>query len=105
ESRGSPADALRPVSRAAVNLRGLPTESVRRGQALLAPAAWLVTPVVDVRRTGGAALDEVPARLTVHVGTAAVPARLRCFDAEHARITLDWPLPLIVGDRLLLRDP
>ena len=26
-------------------------------------------------------------------------------DAEHARITFDWSLPLIVGDRLLLRDP
>ena len=34
-----------------------------------------------------------------------MPARLRCFDAGHARITFDWPLPLIVGDRLLLRDP
>jgi selenocysteine-specific elongation factor len=41
----------------------------------------------------------------VHVGTATVPARLRCFDAEHARIMLDWPLPLTVRDRLLLRDP
>src|SRR6185437_3143293 len=49
--------------------------------------------------------DEVPEQLTVHVGTATVPARLRCFDGENARITLDWPLPLIVGDRLLLRDP
>jgi selenocysteine-specific elongation factor len=61
--------------------------------------------IVDVRRIGGAALDEVPEQLTVHVGTATVPARLRCFDGENARITLDWPLPLIVGDRLLLRDP
>jgi selenocysteine-specific elongation factor len=105
ESRDSPADALRPMNRAAVNLRGVSAGDIRRGQALIAPGAWLMATNVDVRRIGGAALNEVPAQLTVHIGTAAVRARLRCFGAEHARITLDWPLPLIVGDRLLLRDP
>lgn len=105
ESRDAPADALQPMNRAAVNLRGVPAEDVERGQALIAPGAWLMATVVDVRRIGGVALDAVPAQLTVHVGTATVPARLRCFDAEHARIMLDWPLPLTVRDRLLLRDP
>ena len=105
ESRDSHSEALLPMNRAAVNLRGVSAEDVRRGQALIGPDAWLMTTAVDVRRIGGAALNEVPVQLTVHVGTAAVPARLRGFDAEHARITLDWPLPLIVGDRLLLRDP
>ncbi len=105
ESRDSSADAVHPMNRAAVNLRGVPAEDVARGQALIAPGAWFMATDVDVRRIGGAALDEVPAQLTVHVGTTTVPARLRGFDAEHARITLDWPLPLTVGDRLLLRDP
>ncbi|MGN6310046.1 MAG: selenocysteine-specific translation elongation factor [Xanthobacteraceae bacterium] len=105
ESRDKPADALRPINRAAINLRGVSAEDIRRGQILTTPDAWLMTSAVDVRRIGGAALDRVPVQLTVHIGTAAVPARLRCFDAEHARITLDWSLPLIVGDRLLLRDP
>lgn len=105
ESRDAPAEALHPMSRAAVNLRGVSAKDVHRGQALIAPDAWFMTAAVDVRRIGGAAFDEVPARLTMHIGTAAVPARMRCFDADHARITLDWPLPLIVGDRLLLRDP
>jgi selenocysteine-specific elongation factor len=105
ESRDAPADVLHPMTRAAVNLRGVPAGNIGRGQALIAPDAWLMTTDVDVRRIGGSALDEVPAQLTAHIGTAAVPARLRGFDAEHARITLDWPLPLIVGDRLLLRDP
>lgn len=105
ESRDSSADVLPPVTRAAVNLRGVSAGDVRRGQALIAPGAWLMTTEVDVRRIGGVALDEAPAQLTVHVGTATVPAQLRRFDADHARIILDWPLPLIVGDRLLLRDP
>ena len=41
----------------------------------------------------------------VHVGTAAVPARLRPFGADHARLVLDRRLPLVLGDRLVLRDP
>jgi len=105
ESRDTPADKLRPMTRAAVNLRGAPAGDIGRGQALIAQGAWFMAAAADVRRIGGAALDEVPEQLTVHVGTAAVPARLRSFDAEHARIAFGWPLPLIVGDRLLLRDP
>lgn len=105
ESRDAPADVLRPMNRAAVNLRGVSAKDVGRGQALIAPGAWLMTTEVDVRRIGGAALDDLPAQLTMHIGTAAVPVRLRSFDAEHARISLEWALPLTVGDRLLLRDP
>ncbi len=105
ESRDVAADAVRPMNRAAVNLRGVPAEEVGRGQALIAPGVWPMTAEADVRRIGGDALDEVSAQLTVHVGTAAVPARLRVFDPDHARLTFDYPLPLIVGDRLLLRDP
>lgn len=105
ESRDAPADALYPVNRVAVNLRGITAREVRRGHALVAAGAWPASAVVDVRRTAGAPLHDVPAQLVVHVGAAAVPARLRCLDGEHARITLAWPLPLIVGERLLLRDP
>jgi selenocysteine-specific elongation factor len=50
-------------------------------------------------------LTEAPAQLIVHVGTAAVPARLRPFDDDHGRLTLDRQLPLVLGDRLVLRYP
>ncbi len=50
-------------------------------------------------------MTEAPAQLVVHVGTAAVPARLRPFDDDHGRLTLDRRLPLVLGDRLVLRDP
>lgn len=105
ETRDQPVEVLPPTARAAVNLRGVPAGEVGRGHALVTPGAWFMTSEVDVRRIGGSALDEVPAQLTVHVGTAAVPARLRSFDDGHARITLEWPLPLTVGDQLLLRNP
>jgi selenocysteine-specific elongation factor len=41
----------------------------------------------------------------VHVGTAAVPARLRPLGNRHARLTLATALPLVAGDRLIVRDP
>jgi len=41
----------------------------------------------------------------VHIGAAAVPARVRVLDPDVLRLRLDRQLPLHVGDRLLLRDP
>ena len=105
ESRETATGALYPVSRAAVNLRGVAATEVRRGQALIAPGVWHMATAVDVRRICGAALDAAPVQFVAHIGTAAIPARLRGFGGDHARITLAWPLPLAVGDRLLLRDP
>jgi selenocysteine-specific elongation factor len=105
QSRGEAYDGLGPVSRIALNLRGIPQDEVHRGDALLTPDAWLHTRTADIRRMTGVPLTEAPAEMFVHVGTAAVPARLRAFDDDHARLTLDRPLAMVLGDRLVLRDP
>lgn len=105
ESRGEQRDVLQPVVRAAVNLRGVAAETVHRGDVLLTPGAWPTTDVLDVRRGTGIPFGEAPQQLTVHVGTTAVPARIRPFDDDHARLTIDHLLPLVLGDRLVLRDP
>jgi len=94
-----------PVSRVALNLRDAAATDIRRGDALLTPDAWPTTGVLGIQRTTGVAYTEVPEQLMVHVGTAAVPARLRPFGADHARLVLDRHLPLVLGDRLVLRDP
>ena len=49
--------------------------------------------------------ERLPAELVVHVGSATVGARLRPLDGAVVRLRLASPLPLRVGDRLLLRDP
>lgn len=103
QSRGGPVDQLGPVSRAAVNLRGIDQEQISRGDVLLTPDAWELTDQLDVRGLTGNALGDAPEELTAHVGTAAVTARVRPLGAEHARLTLDRALPLAVGDRLVLR--
>ncbi len=105
QSRGRPYPTLGPVARVALNLRGVSRDVIHRGHALVTPDAWPSTGTVDVRRTTGGSLTEAPAQLVVHVGTAAVPARLRPFDDDHGRLTLDRRLPLVLGDRLVLRDP
>jgi selenocysteine-specific elongation factor len=105
QSRGEPYPTLGPVARVALNLRGVSRDVIHRGDALVTPDAWPSARTLDVRRTTGCPLTEAPAQLLVHVGTAAVPARLRPFDDEHARLSLDRRLPLVLGDRLVLRDP
>ncbi|WP_345082977.1 selenocysteine-specific translation elongation factor [Brachybacterium paraconglomeratum] len=103
QSRGGPLEQLGPVSRAAVNLRGVSTEEIGRGDALLTPDAWALTQLLDVRRSTGDPLDDAPQQLVAHIGTAAVGARVRPLGPDHARLTLDHPLPLQLGDHLVLR--
>jgi selenocysteine-specific elongation factor len=100
---GRPADRVHGVARVAVNLRSIDTAQVRRGDALLTRDAWHWTAVVDARLEP--ILFDPPAELTVHVGSASVPARVRMLSADLARLTLRTRLPLQFGDRLILRDP
>jgi len=101
---GRPADVVSAPARVAVNLRAVPHESIRRGDTLRTPGAWRRTSVVDVRSHAG----RLPTHVVVHIGAAAVPATVRTLGAANAhviRLTLSSPLPLEVGDRMLLRDP
>ncbi|MFG1882475.1 selenocysteine-specific translation elongation factor [Micromonospora sp. NPDC049102] len=92
------------VARVAVNLRGTPRDRLGRGDALLTPGRFHRTDLVDVRLAGDPAAD-LPATLTLHVGSAAVPVRVRPLGVDTVRLRLARPLPLLVGDRALLRDP
>ena len=70
----------------AVNLRGVPTSGVARGDVLLTPGAWRLTDVLDVRVRGSAAQD-LPQQLTLHVGTAAIVAHVRPLAGDAVRLT------------------
>ncbi len=103
QSLGTAYDEVTAVARVAVNLRGVERAEVGRGDALLQPAAWRPTALLDVRLSGPA--DELPLELVLHVGSAAVPVRLRPLQGDVARLQLTRPLPVRAGDRALLRDP
>ncbi|WP_106506237.1 selenocysteine-specific translation elongation factor [Brachybacterium timonense] len=103
QSRGGAVDQIGPTSRVAVNLRGVDADRVGRGDALLTPGAFHRSDLLDVRAMTGADFADAPEEIVVHVGTAAVPARVRPLGAAHARLSLARPLPLMVGDRVVLR--
>lgn len=103
QSEDKPAETLGPVVRAAINLRGVSADQLHRGSVLLTPDAWLLTESVDVRRATDSALSSAPHELVAHIGTAQVPVHVRPFDDQHARLILSRPLPLTVGDRIVLR--
>jgi selenocysteine-specific elongation factor len=103
QSLGNRADDVRGVARVALNLRGVELADVARGMALIQAGQWTLTKQVDVRVTG-TALD-LPAAITVHVGAARAPARVRVLGDGLARLALRDALPLHAGERVLLRDP
>ncbi|MDT7799065.1 MAG: selenocysteine-specific elongation factor [Actinomycetota bacterium] len=104
QALGEPHESVAAVARVAVNLRGVSRDAAGRGDALLTPRAWRTTAELDVRLRGTPAAD-LHRHLVVHLGSAAVPARVRPLGPDTARLLLATPLPLRVGDRGLLRDP
>jgi selenocysteine-specific elongation factor len=96
--------AVPAIARVAVNLRGVSVEEVNRGGALLSPAAWVLTQDFDARLDS---LDpaDIPGDLVFHLGSAAVPCRIRPLGEDTGRVRTAYPLPLQPGDRGVLREP
>jgi selenocysteine-specific elongation factor len=109
EALGEPADEVSGVARVALNLRGIPAGLPARGMALIEPGRWTLTSELDVRVKLPAAGQhpKFPPDLLMHIGSARTQARVRLLgpDSLYARLRLKEPLPLHVGDRLILRDP
>ncbi len=111
QSLGENLSAVTGVARTALNLRGVDRSDVARGMALIQPGRWTLAGQIDVRITGeprGSSQEAgnlLPAQLTVHVGSARTPAKVRPLGGRLARLQLRDPLPLHVGERVLLRDP
>lgn len=103
QSEDAPIDEALPVSRVALNLRGVGADEVARGDALTTPGAWHFSSVLDVALRTGGNLDELPREVVAHIGTAAVPCRVRALGPRFARLSLASALPLTIGDRVVLR--
>src|SRR6478735_2888976 len=76
--------------------------TIRVGDAVRTPGAWLDSEKIDVALR---AAGELHRELVLHVGSAAVPVHVRPLGAVGARLRLARPLPLRVADVGLLRDP
>lgn len=122
QALGRPASAVESGSRVAVNLAGFDLEDVGRGDAVVgvngggaraALEAWRATDALD------AWVHALPGREVghsgawhFHVGSAETRANLHPLLGEavrpeqpaHVRILLERPLPLVCGDRFVLRE-
>lgn len=108
-------DEVGPGNRVAVNLVGAGHDQVARGDALVAPAQWHTTRVLDASlRVLGSLDHEVSRRgaYLVYVGSGEYPIRLRVLGSESispggqaaVRLHLPVALPLVPGDRFVVRE-
>lgn len=104
ESHERATERVDPHRRVAVSLVGAP-DDLGRGAMLGRSDAWESTWRFTARIRAARYVDEVGEKgaFQVHVGSAAVPARLRTI-GEGTLVTLDRPLPLRYGDRFILRE-
>ena len=104
-----------PGRRLAVNLAGVHHEQVERGHAVVRPGQWEPTRRVDCSLTVLASLDHEVSRRGAHqayIGSGEHPVRVRVLGAEAlepgatglVRLHLPQPLPLLPGDRFVLRE-
>jgi len=85
--------------RVAVNLPQLERRDLARGDVLVTPGVFDASYRLDVRL---AELASVPAAVTVHLGTNAVPARV-VRDGPYAQLRLASAVVAARGDRVVLR--
>jgi selenocysteine-specific elongation factor len=85
--------------RVAVNLPAVERRDLVRGDVLVEPGHYPVSYRLDVRLEE---IADVPAAVTVHVGTKAVPARV-AREGAYAQLRLAEPVVAARGDRVVLR--
>ncbi|MFA9444026.1 selenocysteine-specific translation elongation factor [Egicoccus sp. AB-alg6-2] len=112
ESLGRPIEDAFPAMRVALDLVGVDRDGVGRGDVVAASGPWRSTSQADLwlRVLDGQRLDRAGA-WTLHAGTAAVGCRVAPWTGAidgpgsgAVRVRLSSPLPLVGGDRVVLRE-
>ena len=104
-----------PGTRTAVNLSGVETESLKRGQVVTTPG-WLKPSIaIDVRLKALESLGRPlrhNLRVSFHCFATEAPARLRLLEADEllageegwAQVRVLEPVAVVAGDRFIIRD-
>ncbi len=104
-----------PGNRVAINLGGVSHDQVGRGDAVIKAEQWHTTDVVDASLTVLDAVDHKVSRRGAHllyIGSGEYPVRMRILGPEalqpgqagNVRLFLPTALPLVPGDRFVLRE-
>ncbi|MCU1503614.1 MAG: selB [Ilumatobacteraceae bacterium] len=115
QTHGARVDALGPGNRAALNLAGVDHDQLARGDALVVAEQWRPTQRFDASLRVLGALDHDVSRrgaYVAYIGSGEVPVRLRVLGSQAiapgadglVRIHLQRSLPLLPGDRFVLRE-
>jgi selenocysteine-specific elongation factor len=115
QGHGRPLTEATPARRVAVNLAGVATDEVARGDVLVLPGQWAATGVADLRLrclAGAPAPLRARGAYLVYAGAAESTARLQPLDAAEVppggdalvRLHLERPLVLDVFEPVVLRD-
>ncbi len=115
QSHGEALSSVGPGRRVALNLAGVAHGEVVRGDAVVRPGQWQVTPTVDVALHVLAGLDHPVSRrgaYHLYVGSGEYPVSVRVLGQEGiepgagglARLHLPVGVPLVPGDRFILRE-
>jgi len=95
-----------PGNRVAANLSGLDRADIPRGALMALPRQGAVTSRLLVSARPVRHIDEISDRgaYQLHAGSAAWPVRVRVVNPKTLLITSDDSLPLLCGDRYVLRE-
>jgi selenocysteine-specific elongation factor len=115
ENFGEPHRSLPPGARAAVNLSGVHHQAAARGDPVVLPHRWHLTGRFDATLTVLDSVDHPVSRrgaFTVYIGSGEHPARLNIIGGNTIdpgargliRLTIPRRLPLLPGDRFVLRE-
>lgn len=106
-----PVDEAGPGSRVAVNLASLDRSEIRRGDALGRAGQWRAATALEARvRALPGGRVEARGAWHLHVGSAERLVRVTTLlpgpveGSGDVRLELDRPLPLVAGDRFVLRE-
>lgn len=102
-------------NRVAVNLTGISHHDLGRGSVLVHPEQWHLTKMLDAELRVLPSLDHDVSRrgaYAAYVGSGEFPAKVRVLgstslapgETGSVRIHLERPLPLLPGDRFILRE-
>jgi len=115
QSHGAAVERIGPGHRVALNLGGIDHDAIGRGDALVHGEQWRPTQRFDASLDVLASLGHVVSRrgaYVAHIGAGEWPVRLRVLGPESihpgerglVRLHLTAPLPLVAGDRFVLRE-
>jgi len=115
QTHGRPVDRIGPGHRVAINLSGVDHDALARGDAVVRPGQWRPTVRFDAELQVLASVDHEVSRrgaYLAYLGSGEYPTRVRVLGAEEippggrgtVRLHVATPLPLLPGDRYVLRE-